>query len=241
MPNRFLLANLLVLVTVSPAFSTVLTFDQGQRAGTTVNLDTAYGDRVSAATMGMFSYGTDGGFTPNVVVDYGPDSNFTIWPDNYGDLINVLEYEPEASGPFSVTFTADPGYSVRLVSFDLGGWSNTDYILPMLQVLSGDSILFSASNVLVQGNFAGPRHTTVDSSFAGFTGYNAQSLTIVVHQQGLGSASDNIGIDNILFTQAGFTQPVPTGHVPEPSTVLMFTSAFAILVVSARWRRNRRR
>ncbi len=96
--------------TVSPAHASILTFDitdlsdpalypvsENFPEGFTV--DQTYGDRVisTSVTVGntKFEYGNDTeGFTPNVVVEYGPYSIYTggpsLWRYNYGNLVRVL-------------------------------------------------------------------------------------------------------------------------------------------------------
>lgn len=47
----------------------------------------SYGDRISAATMGTFTYGGEPAFTPNIVTSYHNQPR--TWLDGYGDLDNV--------------------------------------------------------------------------------------------------------------------------------------------------------
>lgn len=199
------------LLTASAAGATVLTFDIDNTKPTqSLTMSQAYGDRVSAPVQGNATYGVGAeGFTPNVLVTYAvpPASTLIRWNSDYGDLTNVLENEVDGSSYIDVIFTADPGYSVTLFGFDLAGWYRTDYNLPGgVQVTSGADTLFSQSNVLVQGNGLGPKHTSFDFG-AGLTG---QSLALRINLAGLGNNSDNIGIDNIRFGQSA-----PAG-VPEP-------------------------
>jgi hypothetical protein len=227
----------LLVFTLTAQAGVVLTFDQG---GTILNgtaLNPAYGDRVSANpdsnghSYGLISNGF--GFTPNVVVDYSatPSQVLTIWNDSYGDLTRVLENEPDENTTLMVTFTADPLIDVLLFGFDLAGWPNADYTISSVRVrdLSTNNLLFSESNVLVQGDFNGPRHTSFDFSGAPLS---ATSLRIEI-QPGLGSASDNIGIDNIHFGQS-----TPGAPVPEPSTAVTL-SAGALLMLLLRCRTRR--
>ena len=73
----------------------VLTFDINPAPTPNDPIDQNYGDRITSDVMGAFSYGTTGGFTPNVVVSYGPtgpsDSDYVYWWDqDFGDLVNVV-------------------------------------------------------------------------------------------------------------------------------------------------------
>lgn len=71
------------------------------------NMSQDYGDNVTAATMGDFSYGSEGGFTPNVDVSYGPNEAApTFWTTGYGDLENILFEDVDNLGVLEVTFTA---------------------------------------------------------------------------------------------------------------------------------------
>jgi len=98
------------------ASATVLTFDQvGITNGITVDQD--YGDRVTGASDLSGSYGTAGGATGNVVVEYlnlGPNVSL-LWTGGYNDLDNVLYVEPDGTAdPMAIRFTADAGYNVVL-------------------------------------------------------------------------------------------------------------------------------
>lgn len=209
----------------SPAKAVVLTFDMGATNFDQINPTFAgYGDNVTSTTEGNFTYGAAGGFTPNIVADYSTGAAF--WNSNYGNLSNVLYAEEFAGGIFGLTLTADPGFKVSLDSFDLAGWPNTDYTINSLEVLAGSTALFSASNVVVQGDSSGPRRTSFDFDDP----FVAQSLTIRFDASNLAIIqSDNIGIDNVRFSQ-----------VPEPSSVLGVLG-FGALGVGSMWKRKRRR
>jgi hypothetical protein len=219
----------LSLCVASPTRATVLTFDLGG-VGTPA-IDQNYGDRVNAATVGAFSYGTAGGFTPNVLVGYLPNDGLVIrWETGYGDLVNVIEYENVREGPLQVVFTADPGFQVTLTSFDPGGSPNTDYILPSFQILGDNTLLFAQSDVLVRGATGTPRHTSIDLSALGLT---ASTLTLRINQHPLGINSDNIGVDNIQFSQQAVA-----AAAPEPGSLALLALA-GLPALGAVVRRNR--
>src|SRR5207249_3545795 len=125
------------------------------------------------------SYGTAGGFTPNVVVSYSGGSatgtaQLTVWSIDYSDLINVLENELDGDTALKVTLTADPGFRVSLTSFDLGGWPHLDHTIPTLSVVETTAgTQFTESNVHIEGDSG---HTS--KTFA--TPITGQELTIVI-------------------------------------------------------------
>lgn len=220
------------------ANATILTFDTDTtQPFTNLNMDQGYGDRVSALTMGKYSYGLGfgDGLTPNVTVSYSggtPNAALTRWSADYGDLVNVLENEDDGDTLLRVLFTADAGYMVKLFSFNLAGWPDSDYTIRGLSVTSGDLTLYSASNVHVEGTSG---HSPFDFG-AGFTG---QTLAINIDLSGLGGASDNIGIDNIRFGQSppGVLIDQPPSTVPEPATWATMLLGFLTIGVAARRRR----
>jgi hypothetical protein len=211
---------------VSNAGATVLTFDiTGATDG--VTMPQGYGDRANSTTDGAFSYGAGGGFTPSVLVDYfSPDApiDLNFWTTGYSDLTNVVENEPDGEAGYTIRFTADPGFLVRLDSFDLGNFGGA-VTLPGLRVEDGKgNILFSMSNIFV----ADSTQPHQDYDFAG--GLFGSELNIIVDTTGLGGNSDNIGLDNIQFGQ----------DVPEPSAYAMLAlggTMFWFLVARNRARR----
>lgn len=221
------------LVFCAPAAATILTFDQARSAaagnpveptvsGRNVPLD--YGDRVGAGVMdvpgGQFTYGEAGeGYTPNVTTEFvsgaaspvGP--GVSLWQDGYGDLVNVL-FANTASDFLLVRLTADPGYQVGLFGFDLAGWPNADYLIDSISVFGDAALLFSQTDVLVEGDFSGPRHSAF--SFAG--GLFAGELLLRIDFSNLaGAQHDNIGLDNLRFAQTPPSTPAPGGDPPSPA------------------------
>ena len=238
--------------------ATVLIFDQARNAtgaevvevsaGATV--PQAYGDGVSGSPMnvsgGQFTYGEQGeGFTPNVVVDYfaGAGGPVSLWTTAYGDLENVLYANATSGAPGSLNLrlTADSGYEVLLYGFDLAGWSNADYTIDGVHVSGASGDLFSETDLLVQGNFDGPRHTTFD--FA--TPLSANELLITIDFSNVAAGQqDNIGLDNIRFGQdpAGVQDPDPPGPplgVPLPSAPLLLGAGLLGLTLVRRCQSRR--
>ena len=245
---RIHLTPLLVIVTttlgvsVGESQATVLIFDQTRNATQTAVVPTSagsvvqqdYGDNVTGSPMnvpgGQFTYGNEGeGFTPNVVTDYFSDTGVGQWTIQYGDLTNVLfagaPLSGESPNTLNVRLTAEPGFEVLLYHFDLAGWANADYTINGVSVFSDTTTLFSQNNVLVEGDFSGPRHTSFDFS----NPLSAEQLQIQIDFSNLaGSIQDNIGIDNIRFGQD------PPAAVPTPPALWLFGSGLIGLVGIAR-------
>ena len=227
---------------LSESRATTLLFDQSRDAtgviptvsGQGVQQD--YGDRVTGSPMnvagGQFTYGNDGeGFTPNVVVDYSTMAGAgpSTWGIQYGDLTNVI-FGGQGSLAMLLLLTADPGFEVLLYHFDLGGWANTDYVIDGVRVLDPVSAVFSQTNVLVQGDFSGARHTSFDFVMP----LRAAQLLIEIDYSNLAEGQqDNIGIDNIRFGQDPPATPV--SPIPEPSTALLLACGLAVVAVWRRW------
>lgn len=219
--------------------ATVLLFDQSRDAAThTIVVPTTsgasveqdYGDRVTGAVQdvlgGQFTYGNEGeGFTPNVLVDYFAGSSATamsLWEDSYGNLTNVM-FGHQNTNTLNVQLTADVGFDVLLYGFDLAGWLNADYTISAVRVLDSGMELFAQNNVLVEGNFTGPRHTSFD--FA--TPLSSSQLLIEIDYSNLAdSQQDNIGIDNVRFGQ----NPPPTVVAAPPTLLLLGLGLGAVFV-----------
>jgi len=183
----------------------VLTFEiSGSTNG--VILDESYGDRITSTTDGTFSYGATGGFTPNIEVSYNDASDLSTWATGYSDLTDVAYFETDGAPGFTITLTADPGFAVVLNSFDLGNFG-TAVTLPNLQVLNGRN-----GSEFLQNNVALPASTEPATAFSFTNALSAPILTIQINTTGLGGNSDNVGIDNITFSQVA---------IPEPSSAIL--------------------
>lgn len=211
-------ATCLATLLCSSASATVLTFDLASTTGD-IGLPLGYGDRVTATTMGDFLYGAAGGFTPNVEVQYAP--TLTRWSTGYNELINVIENEADGDNGYSVTFTADAGFNVLLSSLNMGNWGAAISVPGMTVTDGNGNILFSESNIALDVS------TSPTSRFFNF-GNNvvANQLIIQIDTTGLGGNSDNVGLDNIQFSQV----------VPVPAAVWLFGSGLLGLVGVSRRR-----
>jgi hypothetical protein len=239
----------LALLAATPAAATILTFDQvrGAGAGNPVvptvsgrDVPPDYGDRVTGAVMdvpgGQFTYGEAGeGYTPQVVTEYfsgaatpvGPA--VSLWRDGYGDLGNVL-IANNASNFLTVRLSADPGYQVGLLGFDLAGWPNADYVIDGIHVTGDSALLFSQTGVRVEGDAGGARHT----AWSFDAGLFASDLLLTIDFSNLGASQhDNLGLDNLRFAQTPPAGPAQGGGgsgtgphpVPEPPVLPLLALA----------------
>lgn len=120
---------------------------------------------------------------------------------------------------------AAPGYAVDLHGFELAGFG-TDYVIAGVSVFAGATTLFSETDVLVQGDLSGPRHTT----FAFTTPLSAPELLLQMDLSNLASGiQDNVAMDSIRFGQT------PPPAVPEPSIALLLLIGLALTAVLRRW------
>lgn len=180
----------------------ILSFDQNGISNF-ATIDQNYGDRVvSSPDANGNAYDlvlTTEFLTPNVEVEYSAgDSGMALWTTGYGSLNNVLfadGFAPE----LKITLEADPGYEVGLSGFDLGIFGG-QLTVPGIEVLDGsENVLWSVGSTTIAGQ------DSFDTS-----GIFAESLSIVIDLDGLGGGADNVGIDNIQFSQrSGIAVPEP--------------------------------
>ena len=188
-----------------------LTFDDDGTVTNSEAIDQAYGDRVTASpdTNGLLYGPIAGGGAPNVEVSYQglvPD----LWTTGYGDLVNVLYNEADGDGLLQVTLVADAGFEVGLLGFDAAAFGDS-LDVPGIDVADGSgNVLFASGPFTLLGAFTSggtPSHNDFD--FSG--GLFAQEININVDLTGLGGASDNVGLDNIVFVQRVVPEPATAG------------------------------
>jgi hypothetical protein len=216
----FVATSVVALPVDSAWADTILPFESA--SGFSLSDFSTYGDRITSPTQGGLPYGGAAN-TPRIVIDFGP-STFG-WYSNYGDLSSVI-YTAASDGVLRVTLTADPGYMVSLNSFDLAGWSQTDHVTKSVKIF--DSLghsLFSQSNVLVQGDNVGPRHTAFS-----FTSLTSQIINIQIDASNITDAfgAETVGLDNLRFTQ-----------VPEPGSLTLAAAGAVAIGMLLRKRRPR--
>lgn len=209
------------VVALAPAaatWGTVLLFEQESGSfGNGGFLPQDYGDNVIAEIQNGYRYGVMHGFTPNVVVEYGTgpspvDGSAVTWATGFGGLTDVIEAESEPRG-LQLSLVADPGYHVQLHGFDMAGWPTADYTINAVRVRDGnDVVLFEVLNPVILG--ANSSHTDFDFAQP----LSAPVIKVEWDSSNLGSGSDNIGMDNLAFSQA---------LIPEPASlsVLLVLSA----------------
>lgn len=269
-----LIAGLVGVSLCLPAPATVLTFDiydaqsgdfpEGYGLTDSPYPLAGYGNRVTSTRTTqsnggvtfVYDYGSAGGSTPNVTVEYGPYSLLSggpeLWRYDYGDLTNVL-YQGSRGGvgtdynQLDIVLTADEGYEVVLYGFDLAGWFHTDYTIRAVVVYDGipfpfltpTNWMFTDAPFAVSGtNGTVPDHSTIDF---GDSGLHARRIWLTIDASNLGADSENIGIDNIQFGQVRSTNsagPLPEpplrGDVPEPGTLALVGGALAALALRRR-------
>lgn len=184
-----------LLLAVVPAFAdTVLTFNINGIANFQ-NINQAYGDRVVAAADLVGTYGTtDSTYTPNVVVEYGsPGEDPALWTTGYGDLTNVYFNDLDFDTTLTTRFTADPGFLVNLISFDIASFLSAG------QTIVGAEARDAATNSLLWS--IGPTFITGTTHLMLSPNAIANDVRLVIDLTGLGGVSDDIGLDNIRFAQ----------------------------------------
>ena len=171
------------------------------------------------------SYGVGAeGFTPNVVVEYGTaGEDPALWTTGYGDLTNVHFNDADGDLTFTVRFTADPGFLVTLFDFDIASFLSAGQTIAGLEVRNGatDASLFSLGSTFITG----ATHAQIAPNVS------ANVLILEIDLTGLGSVSDDIGIDNVRFGQS--QAEVETS---EAGTLALLGGALAVIGGVARRR-----
>lgn len=211
------------LALAGSAGATVLTFDiTGINNFQVINQN--YGDRVTALSDAVGSYAELGeGFTGNVVASYG-NADPSLWTTGYSDLTNVFFDDADSQGPLALTLTADAGFNVALYDFDLGAYGANRTVTSIHVTNESNAVLYESlgTTILLSA------HT--DISFS--TPLVGQSLTIIVDQINLGSASDDVALDNVRFGQLDANAPIP-----EPATMTLL--GMGVVAMAARARRRK--
>jgi len=212
--HSVLAMSLLGFLHAAPAGATTLTFDIAGVANFSL-MDQNYGDRVTAANMGIYGYGLGAeGATGNVLTSY----TFTNFQANTGDLINTAaDFE---NVPSTIRFDADPGFLVHLLGFDLA--TGSTLTLNGFSVSDGVNLLYSSGLL----NVPGATHL----SFSGLT-LSAPTLILSLDNGRPNGAPAVAALDNILLSQS------TVRPVPEPGT-LALVGVGLIGFVAARRRRR---
>jgi hypothetical protein len=215
-----------VLAWAGTAQGSILTFDI-QGAYQYMPIPGAYGDHIGSLNSGAFSYGAGTDLTPNIGIAYrslDPVTGVTTSPDisywdvRYANLVNVA-YPTHPGDMGEISLIPDPGWKVRLNSFDLAGyWPNgPDYPDQPLRILD------SAGNVLA------------DYSPLYVSGTEVLTITPNLEVEGTiriqFGANWNIGITNVSFDQVRSN--------PEPGSLILLGVGILGLLGYG-WRRYRR-
>lgn len=225
----------------NPARATVLTFDQfTDSAKTTYRANglfttDEYGDNVSDFDPAgvqpggvYFRYGSAGGYTPNVSVDYrwiekanhanSGIPEFLMWDTSYGDLSHVVYRGNGAMTTWAgiMLFTPAAGYQVTLESFDIAGYladlSGYDYAVFRDFGTGSETSLWTDSSTA-----PGTGHLTLSPNITVQAGH-----TLALYINGDGS----LGIDNVQFSES---------LIPEPASLALLIAG-GVLAVSRRRR-----
>jgi hypothetical protein len=199
---RFLGLAALAVGLCSVASATRLTFDQVSGAVIADWMTTnapVYGDRVTSAVMGDYSYGNEFGYWR--VNTGGTFAGNATWTSGYGDLVNTVwagGSSTENPNDGFVKLTADAGFTVYLQSFKTALWSTGPSPYTNIEVRNeSGSLLYSSTDSNPVGG-----HVLHDFTASPLMG---QSLTIKYGQGWW------ITLDDVTFSQA----------VPEPGTLAL--------------------
>lgn len=217
------------LLLAQPSMATVLTFDVDPPVSNSEAIDQDYGDRVVTTNdvLNNFQYGVGGeGFTPNVITEYVGATGFdpNLWSTGYGDLTNIYFDDDDNNGNFGIEFTADPGFEVGLHGFDLAWFFDGSATIDSLTVLDSEgNPLLSLTDVVILG---GSSH----SDFDFMTPFFDDVITVLIDAGNLGNLSDDIGYDNVVFSQR-------VAPIPLPAAAWLFASGIGLLGLCRRRRR----
>ncbi len=226
--NRSLITLGILLGSVTISHATIIGF--GQLGGSNATVPAALGSNATADGNGFV---VTNGATPNIGLTW--DGNWDIHTSNFFSAVESLtagggDWDSEGGGPrigqldfgdHTIVFSADPGYSLILNSFDFGHTGETpgttDWDLKLTD--SGATVVWETSVQFVNG-----QEFTVSPGFTGNAG-ESYTLSFTRTAETYGSNGRH-AIDNLSFNQTA---------VPEPGAISLLGLAGLALV-----RRRRR-
>jgi len=196
----------------------------------------SYGDNVSDFDPGAlfegqyyYRYGSDGGFTPHVTVEYrfwnnpgdngGP--NGRIWDTGYGDL-QYVAYPSVNQSFVEMRFAADFGYRVTLSNFNIAAFGAS--LGGQTVKVVRDAGLPSATTLWSAGPDGGVTVTgggSHDTYMPNILVADGHTVSLIYGQSG------NIGVDNVVIVES----------IPEPTAGVLL-GAGALLLGRLREARN---
>jgi hypothetical protein len=207
------------LLVTGQAEATRLIFETEAGAGTS---SPNYGDNVATSPQGGFSYGLEGGPTPNVAVDY--IGNPLQWSTGYGDLTHII-YDGNDGTSIEVRLIAEPGYLVALHSFELAGYLG-DFENVGVTVTDGNGVpLMPPYLGHVEGDGSSPDPQgdgNVHTDFDFGAPLVAPEIRISFDDS---VQREYIGLDNVVFSQQ---------LVPEPAAGLLVLAGSALVMLRRR-------
>jgi hypothetical protein len=214
-----LLAVLGILVAQAGS-ATILTFD------TTNNIDylpAGYGDNIDQSLVGGFTYLEGAGFTPDISIDFLPDSPYgpyTVWSAGYAFIqATGVTLLPNALGhqsfnvPGEIVLSPSNGAQVFLHGFDIGTYGSVAYSTEIR--IWDDNGSRAAPNL-----FAFSQELSPSLVYQPLAGVIEATGALHIFISNLGST----GIDNLHFAQ-----------VPEPHLAMLLA-----LAAGVGWRSRRR-
>ena len=150
------------------------------------------------------------------------ESHLEFWNSDYGDLTKVAY--PSANGMVGeLTIVPAEGYGVKVVSFNMAGYSHADLTNTVMRFLDGSGNVlqnFAAGGaVTIQGDANGAQHSTF-----------APNLTVPGTVRLQWGTDWNVGLDNLRF------EAVQLSVIPEPSTWALLGLGVVGVLGWRRWR-----
>ncbi len=185
-------------------------------------------DCASGGTFISQSYGDQ----PGVDVQYFTQEilngvqSFQYWSSGYADLIDVAFYNPLST----ISFVAQPGYSVGLAGLSLGWFGPTSAAFKeqvKITDLSTNEELYDSGLQTIpgSGNNALVLDFTTAENPSGPTSTSGLVLTFV-------TGGGNFAVDNVIYSAKTTTTQEPPGVIPLPAGLPLFLAglgAFGLL------------